>query len=136
MMNDECPMCRTQLIFDDGKNEFNDNGFDDEDEISDDGFRIVNGLVRFASMLTNGQTTSEERVTSNCGMEMVGMNIDIAADRKLSSTSELSKYKRRTDNRNKENRKYAALPRGDIDSVDEEKIISNTVVQHIETEVV
>jgi len=52
MRNDDCPMCRTRLVDDDGKDALQDFDFDDDDEDMMEGrFRIVNGLVRFVSML-------------------------------------------------------------------------------------
>jgi|EP00979_Chaetoceros_neogracilis_P002766 hypothetical protein len=140
MKSDECPMCRTQLIFDDGEDEFNDDDYDVDDDSNDSRFRIVNGLVRFASILTNGKKASDddELAPSNHGMEMVGMHVDIVANINPSThtTSDVSNFTRKKDKRKMDNRKYAALPGGDGESSDVEEIIISNTVHEVETEII
>jgi len=99
-------MCRTKLIVDDGKDiNVNDDDFDDEDDTDNDGFRIVNGLVRFASMLrtsqVNDHSDESELVHSNHGMEME-MEMEMVNIVTPTRTAKRAsrKNKRRNDKRN------------------------------------
>lgn len=107
MKNDDCPMCRTKLIVDDGKdiNVNEDDDFDDEDDTDNDGFRIVNGLVRFASMLRTSQVSDHSGESelvhshSNHGMEMEMVDVNIVTPTRIAKRAS-RKSKRRNDKRN------------------------------------
>ena len=128
MQNDDCPMCRTQLIVDDGKDiNVNDDDFDDEDDTDNDGFRIVNGLVRFASMLrtsqVNDRSDESELVHSIHGMEMEMVNIVTPTP---TAKRPSRKNKRRNDKRN-----YKPLPT--VPDVAEETSDSNDNTHYFES---
>ena len=115
MLNDDCPMCRTRLIDDDGKSttlseELFDEGDEEDDQMQR--FQIVNGLIRF---IRGNSPGSPLRTVSSGSLELqemdsIGHSSSIDAAQKQNPTS---KKKRR-----KKNKKYSSLANGDEDEVE------------------
>ena len=124
MLNDDCPMCRTRLIDDDGKSRtLSEEFFDDDDEEDDQmqRFQIVNGLIRFirgnspGSPLRTGSSNSLELQE----MDSTGHSSSIDAEQKSKPVSNKT--------RRKKNKKYASLASGDEDEVVEMSTLDTSI---------
>lgn len=115
MLNDDCPMCRTRLIDDDGKSRtFSEEFFDDDDEEDDQmqRFQIVNGLIRF---IRGNSPGSPLRTVSSGSLELQEM--DSTGHSSSVDTTQKQKPVSKKTRRNK-NKRYASLASGDEDEVE------------------
>lgn len=118
MRNDDCPMCRTRLVEDDGKEDLNDIDFDDEEDLMEEGFRIVNGLVRFASMLGHNHShissLGDASVSGTNTVEVQEVEMTEVMAGAAVNDSDKGKAKGRKKKRRKGDRRdYSALSIGD-----------------------
>jgi len=115
MLNDDCPMCRTRLIDDDGKSRtLSEEFFDDDDEDDDQmqRFQIVNGLIRF---MRGNSPGSPLRTVSSGSLEMQEMD-STGHSSSIDATQKQKPVSNKT--RRKKNKKYASLASGDEDEVE------------------
>lgn len=138
MRNDDCPMCRTCLVEDDGKEDLNDLDFDDEEDLVGEGFRIVNGLVRFAAMLGHDHhhALSFGNNTHDDNTEVVVQEVEltevVVTGATVDESEERKKKGRKKKRRKGDRRDYSALSIGDnIPVTTDVEIIQQQDIQEI-----